>query len=161
MDIQITTNMCTITGVIFLFLGIVGVVIVRNNYKKSTSLPFMVTAVISIMLFVVSGQMIFKGLVEQGYTLKDDQTVIQVVPTTASLPLEKGDTVKIYGYGEDNTVFKDNIDKEYTVYSVDDGHSISPVDICCSDADVEELREILSKSKDVEIKKVSKEERLK
>ena len=88
------------------------------------------------------------------HELQNNETVIQVIPTTASLPLKDGDTVKIYGYTEDGTIFEDNIDKEYTIYSVEDRFSISPVDIRCSDVDAEELSNILEKSKKIEIKKV-------
>ena len=118
-----------------------------------------IVLVTGIILFItVTLFFVISEVLHNDYTssqTSDNEIVMSVTPTMTSLPLEKGDTVKIYGYAEDDTIFKDNIDKEYTIYSVEDRFSISPINVRCSDVDAEELNNILEKSKKVEIKKVN------
>ena len=136
-----------------LVFGVMAFLMLSDRIKPVTVL---VTAI--ILGIIVTLSFVMQKVLHNDYTssqTSDNEIVMSVTPTMTSLPLEKGDTVKIYGYTEDGTIFKDNIDKEYTIYSVEDRFSISPVDVRCSDVDAKELREILSKSKDVEVVKVS------
>ena len=154
---SITISTMSLIGIILGIMSIVVIIItIILEYEDligDKTLDFLKT--ITSFVLVSSICMTVIGIDKQSHKLNDEETVISVAPTTASLPLKRGDTVKIYGYTEDNTIFKDNIDKEYTIYSVEDRFSISPINVRCSDVDAEELSNILEKSKKVEIKKVN------
>ena len=159
MSITITMNMMTLIGIILGIMSIVAFIIiwVLERDDKIGAYTWFFATVLSACVLVISIWMTGTGIDRQLYKLNEDETVISVTPTISSLPLERGDTIKIYGYAEDNTVYEDNADKEYTVYSKNcrNDYSMSPINVRCTTSDAKELREILSKSKNVEVVKVS------
>lgn len=120
-----------IFGAILAFLGIGGMITMAILlHKQKIWFGAGITLMLVFLAFLLSSIPVMqKGVNMYEHELQNKEITMGVIPTTASLPINTGDTAKIYGYTEDGTLCMDNVDKLYKVYSVEDSSAISSINI--------------------------------